>query len=63
MAVSAVDISKTLGGTDFPASKQDLIKRAQDENTSDEVMNILNQMPDKQYGSMADVEREFGNIK
>ncbi|MFP5273223.1 DUF2795 domain-containing protein [Coleofasciculus sp.] len=63
MTVSAVDISKNLSGLDFPANKQNLIDYTRNQNASEEVINTLQQMPDQDYGSMADVEKGFGEIK
>jgi hypothetical protein len=63
MAVSAVDLAKQLGGMDFPANKQGIIDYAQQKNASEEMMNILRQMPEREYGNMADVEQGFGEVK
>jgi len=63
MTVSAVDISKNMSGLDFPANKQNLIDYARNQKAREEVINTLQQMPDQDYGSMADVEKGFGEIK
>jgi hypothetical protein len=57
---SPVNIARHLGGIDFPASKQDLVKHAQGNGANDEVMDVLNRMPDREYGNMADVMKGFG---
>src|SRR4051812_1917869 len=54
-AVSAADLTVKLKGLDFPAKKQDLIKQARDNNAEDEVMRVLEAMPDQEFGSVADV--------
>jgi len=56
-----------LKGIDFSAKKNDLVKHAQQnkeqtENT-DEIIDTINQLPDKEYNSMADVEHEVGQVK
>ncbi|ACK73516.1 conserved hypothetical protein [Gloeothece citriformis PCC 7424] len=63
MAISAVDISKLFAGMDFPASKQDLVNRANQENANQELKDIVSQMPDREYETMADVEKGFGEVK
>jgi hypothetical protein len=63
MAVSAVDIAKHLSGIDFPANKQDLISHARGKNASQEIIDTLQQMPEREYGNMADVEKGFGEVK
>ncbi|MBE9049014.1 DUF2795 domain-containing protein [Nostocales cyanobacterium LEGE 11386] len=63
MAVSAIDISRTLSGIDFPANKQDLVNHARDKNANEEIINVLQQMPEREYNNMADVEHAFGEVK
>lgn len=63
MAVSAVDISRNLSGIDFPADKQELVRHAREKNANQEVIDILQKMPERQYNNMADVEHAFGEIK
>ncbi|MBW4557810.1 MAG: DUF2795 domain-containing protein [Trichormus sp. ATA11-4-KO1] len=63
MAVSAIDISRTLSGIDFPANKQDLVNHAREKNANEEIINVLQQMPEREYNNMADVEHAFGEVK
>ncbi len=63
MAVSAVDISRSLSGIDFPANKQDLVNHARQKNASQEIINILQQMAEREYGNMAEVEHAFGEVR
>ncbi|MDB9375599.1 DUF2795 domain-containing protein [Nodularia sphaerocarpa] len=63
MAVSAVDISRSLSGIDFPANKEDLVNHAREKKANKEVIDILQQMPEREYGNMADVEHAFGQVK
>ena len=58
---SPANVTRHLGGIDFPASKQDLVKHAQGNGANDEVMDVLNRMPDREYGNMADVMKGFGD--
>ncbi|HLP91759.1 MAG TPA: DUF2795 domain-containing protein [Nostocaceae cyanobacterium] len=63
MAVSAIDISKSLSGIDFPANKNNLVNHARQKNASQEVIDVLQNMPEQEYENMADVEHAFGEIR
>jgi hypothetical protein len=60
--VSTAKVSQVLEGVNFPASKQDLIRYAQDRNGPQDVMDALHQIPDQQYYSMAGVWEAIGDI-
>jgi hypothetical protein len=47
--VSPIDIQKALGGVDYPASKEDIVKHAQDNGGSDEVIEALKGIDDREY--------------
>jgi hypothetical protein len=47
--VSPIDIQKALGGMDYPASKEEIIKHAQDNGGSDEVVEALKGIEDREY--------------
>lgn len=60
----------TLAGIKFPRSKDDLVEYAgyhldnrEEVEYTNEVLNILDQLPTKEYSNMADVEREVGRLK
>jgi hypothetical protein len=60
---SAADVTRVLSGIDFPASKEDLITyvhRVRDRAQG--VLEILHQLPEREYNSMADVEKAMGEI-
>jgi len=56
--VSPIEIQKALGGVDYPAEKEDLIKNAEKKYASDDVLSALKGLPDKKYESPADVNKE-----
>jgi hypothetical protein len=67
---SAASVAKLLKGIDFPADKDDLLKqirqnkwKVEDNDNIDTVIDIINQMADKQYSSMTDVEHKVGQVK
>ena len=61
--VSPVAVEKHLKGIDYPASKQDLIQHAQGQDAPEEVIDLLNQMPEKEYDSPADVSKGVGTVE
>ena len=61
---SPAQIQKSLNELDYPASQNDLIKHANNnKDKNEEVMNVLNQLPDKDYNSPVDVTKEVGKIE
>lgn len=54
--------SEILKGIDYLAKKQDLIEHAKKNNASNEVLEDLNKIPDKEYTNAADVSREFTGV-
>lgn len=60
---SPSNILHHLKGVDFPASKQNLIEQAQKNNAESDILDILKQMPDSQYQSMADVLKGVGRVE
>ncbi len=56
--VSPIEIQKALGGVNYPAEKEDLIKNAEKKYAKDDVLSALKDLPDKKYESPADVNKE-----
>lgn len=60
---SPANIAKQLSGIDFPAEKDDLVAHAQSGGTDADAMEIIRQMPDRKYESMADVMKGVGEVE
>ena len=60
---SPSNILHHLKGVDFPAGKQALIEQAQKNNAEGDIIDILRQMPDQQYETMADVLKGVGKVE
>lgn len=58
---STATIAQALSGIDFPANKSDLVEHAKKNNAAQDVIQTLNEMPDEQYTSMADVFKGVGH--
>lgn len=44
---------------DYPATKQDFVTAAADEEAPTDIINFFNQLPDRTYSDPDDVRREF----
>ncbi len=62
MLTSPAQIRKFLKDVEYPVKKQDLIEQAKKNNASNEVLQDLNRIPDKEYTSAIDIDREFESI-
>ena len=60
--VNPIQIEKFLKGIDYPARKADLIKRAEQNGADEQVRATLQQLPDQQFDSPADVSKAVGAI-
>jgi hypothetical protein len=47
--VSPIDIQKALGGIDYPAKKEDIVKHAQEHGGGDDVIKALQAIDDREY--------------
>jgi hypothetical protein len=56
-------IQESLKGIHYPASKSELIKTAQGNNASKDVMDILNKLPDQSYPSPVDVNKAVSHVE
>lgn len=55
---SPIDIQKALGGMDYPASRDDLVKHAEDNGADASVLDTLKNLPDREFDSPTDVNKE-----
>jgi hypothetical protein len=68
-SISAATIAKVLSGIDLPKSKNDLKEYARDHISKagvqdpESVLNLLDELPAREYSNMADVEHEIGRLK
>jgi hypothetical protein len=54
-----IQIQKFLKGVDYPASKADLIENAKKMGADENILASLEQLPDKEFQTPADVSEEF----
>lgn len=60
---SPANVAKQLGGIDFPAEKDDLVRHAERGGVDEDAMEVIRQMPERTYDSMADVMRGVGEVE
>ncbi len=61
--VNPVQVQKFLGGMDYPANKQDIVKKAEQEGADEHVRSTLEQIPDRQYDGPNAVSHEIGKVQ
>ena len=61
--VNPIQLQKYLKGVDYPANKQDLLERAQQEGADENVLSTLKQLADEEFETPADVSKAVGQIK
>lgn len=61
--ISPVQMQKHLKGVNYPASKNDLVKQAQHNNASDEIVNKIRTLPADSFGSPKDVMKALGQTE
>lgn len=57
--VNPIKLQKALGGVDYPASKDELVKNAEGKDADDDVLSFLKDLPDRNYETPADVNKEM----
>jgi hypothetical protein len=55
--VSPIDIQKALGGMDYPATKEQIVKHAQDNGAGDDVITALKGIEDREYEGPSGVSK------
>jgi hypothetical protein len=61
--VNPVQVQKFLGGLDYPASKQDLVMRAEQEGADEHVHSTLKELSDGDYEIPTDVSKAIGKVE
>jgi hypothetical protein len=61
MAVNPIQLQKYLSGIDYPATKQELIERAQQKGADKNVLETLKSLGRDEFNSPNDVSEAFGS--
>ncbi len=62
MAVNPIQAQKYLKGMDYPASKDDIVKKAKQEGADDELQDTLQRLPEETYETPTDVSKAIGAL-
>ncbi len=60
---SPANVQKFLEGVSYPASKDDLIERAEENGAPEEVMETIRSLPADRFGGPQDVMKAYGEIE
>lgn len=60
--INPIQLQKHLKGVSYPASKQAILAKAQENGGDDQVRSVLEALPDKQYGKPTDVTAAVKDI-
>jgi hypothetical protein len=55
-------LDRVLKGLEFPAQQADLVAQAKENGADQGVLEMLGNMPNREYGSMADVIETYGGL-
>jgi hypothetical protein len=58
-----IQVQKYLSGMDYPADKDEIIDHAKDQGADDDIVQILQQLPEQDYKTAADVSKAIGQIE
>lgn len=60
-AVNPIQLQKHLKGVDYPASKADLLKKAEQAGADENIRTALNDLPDQTFDTPAAVSKALGH--
>jgi hypothetical protein len=63
MGVSTIDLQNYLKGVSYPSRKDGLIHKAQENQAPRDVLDLLENLPDWEFQSIADISRAMGEIR
>ncbi|MGL5805083.1 MAG: DUF2795 domain-containing protein [Xenococcaceae cyanobacterium] len=63
-AANPVGVQQYLKGMDYPATKDDLIDYAEEKGAEDEILDLLEQLPeDEEYNTPIELNKALGKIQ
>ncbi len=60
---SAAGVASALEGISFPSDRSGLVRQARDNDAPDEVIDLIESMPDRRFETMADVSKAVGEVR
>jgi hypothetical protein len=62
MTVNALQLQEYLAGLDYPVSKEDLVRRAQETGAGTAMLQLLRSLPADQFESATEVSEAIGEM-
>jgi hypothetical protein len=56
--LSPIDVQKALKGMDYPAKRDDIVRRAEENGADGDIVKALQQIPDREYDGPSGVSAE-----
>jgi hypothetical protein len=60
--VNPIQVQKFLGGMNYPANKDEIVKHAKSKGADEKIMQTLEQLPEERFETPADVSKAIGRI-
>ncbi len=61
--VNPVQVQKFLSGIDYPASKEEILRTAEEQGADENVRRTLERLPDQKFNSPNDVSEAIGKLE
>ncbi len=62
MNIDPGQVGQLLNMLPYPISKNDLVQKAQQIGINDQMMGVINRLPDKTYNSSQDLQSDLGGM-
>ncbi len=60
---SPATVQKYLKGMDYPARKRELVAQAKKNDAPEEIVKLIQQFPDQEFGGPQDVMKAYGAVR
>jgi hypothetical protein len=62
-AINPIQLQKFLKGMDYPATKDELVRHAEQQGADENARSVLERLPDQEYQTPADVSEAVGKLE
>ena len=63
MATNPIEIQGYLKGLDYPANKEAIVRRAKEHKAPQQILDVLEKLPSKQYSRPTEISQALGKLK
>lgn len=61
--INPIELQKHLKGLDYPASKDEIVQKANQQGADDEITQVLSQLPDREFKTPAEINEAVGDMQ